>query len=125
VTLRGDLPQTLARVPGGLGDVDLTGASVEGFEDGGVECFAGCVGARGIPIHRLAELRHVFHNRKGSTLANGLDNTTDLAKTVGMTNWTRALSMADLYVITSNTTDERERREALAEIERRDEEAGR
>ncbi len=38
-------------------------------------------------------------------------------------DWTRALSMDDLYVITSNTTDPQNYREAMTEIERRDEEA--
>jgi hypothetical protein len=42
--------------------------------------------------------------------------------TATRTDWTRALSTADLYVITSNTTDPQNYREAMAEIERRDEE---
>lgn len=36
-------------------------------------------------------------------------------------DWTRALPLDDLYVITSNSTDALTVREALAEIERRDE----
>lgn len=85
-TLRSsDLPKPLAGVAGGFGDVDLPGAVVEGFEDRGMEGFAGRISAGGVAAHRGGQLRQILHERKGSTLANALDKRTGLANTIGMT----------------------------------------
>ena len=101
----------------------LAGAVRSGSDEGsfvGGDAASQGFGA-GVVDARSSEGCHASHNTGLQKVLTRADLRGYSKAMTTTATWTHSLSMDDLYVITSNTTCEAERREALAEIDRRDE----